>query len=165
MKQALEHYFITYGHLELPSLGSLKLVKTDAAVNEEHIWTTPSYTIKFENIEVVNNKHLIIYLAENLNISTEQTAVQLESFINEIKLSAEEPFLFGSLGFFKKINTVLEFHSIFNSNTYFETISYQPVSNNEYTETTITEKKSNWILWSCIIFIISIIAIVYKFYA
>ena len=163
MKTILEQYFIEFGQLDLLSFGSLKWQKKEASFTDNSI-DPPKESILFEPISSNPSKHFYIYLADALSISTEQAAIQYEQFIQNLFDGHQEDISLESLGSFHFVNGILNWQSHFISNSYFSEVYFDKVSNELINEQASEDSKDNWGLFASIIAIISLLAILYKFY-
>lgn len=163
MKTILEQYFIEFGQLDLLSFGSLKWQKKEASYSDNRI-EPPKESILFEPISSNPSKHFYIYLADALSISSEQAAIQYEQFIQYIFDGHQEEIAFESLGSFVFVNGILNWQSHFVSNAFYSDVYFEKVSNEIINEQASEDSKDNWGLFASIIAILSLLAILFKFY-
>ena len=163
MKTILEQYFIEFGQLDLLSFGCLKWQKKEAAFIESGL-EAPKEFILFEPIEAIPSKHFYIYLADALSISIEQASIQYEHFIQNLFQDNQDRIELESLGYFTLTNGILNWNSSFSSHTFYSPIHFEKLT----TEITLDEReepaKDNWVLFASIIAILSLLAILFKFY-
>jgi hypothetical protein len=124
----------------------------------------PKESIFFEPISSTPTKHFYIYLADSLSISLEQASIQYESFIQSLFDGNSEKITFESLGSFLFVNGILNWETNFVSNNYYSPVHFDRVSENIEIENESVANKDNWVLFASIISIISLLAILYKFF-
>lgn len=163
MKAILEQYFIEQGQLDLLSWGCLKLQKKQASFTDKGI-EAPVESIQFEPIASTPSKHFYTFLADQLGISTDQAVIQYEQFIQSLFDGHQEQVDFESLGNFVFKNGILNWQSYFVSSNYYTDVHFNKLSNETDIEDAIDKEKDNWILMASIIGIISLLAILFKFY-
>jgi len=163
MKAILEQYFIEQGQLDLLSWGCLKWQKKQASYNDKGI-DAPLESILFEPIASAPSKHFYIFLADSLGISSEQAAIQYEQYIQDLFDGHQEQIPMESLGIFVFNNGILNWQSHFVSSNYYSDVFMNKVTNETVIEETSDEYKDNWVLMASIIAIISLLAILFKFY-
>jgi len=154
-------YFIRFGQLDIPSIGILKLSKIEAEW-EEGILMAPKEIIQFEQGEGTPNKHFYQYLANALDISTEQAAIQYEQIWNT-QLEQDHKIALGNLGNFIKAGKSYQWESHFDSTQYFNNIDLSNLLNSvSFDEEEAIQKKDKWYIWAMILTAIAIIAILFK---
>lgn len=163
MKTILEQYFIEFGQIDLLSFGSLKWQKKEASFSDNGI-DAPKESIQFEPISSSPSKHFYIYLADALSISSDQAAIQYEQFIQDLFDGHQEEITLESLGSFHFVNGILQWNSHFISNAYYTEVYFNKVSNEPIQEVNSEDSKDNWGLYASIIAILSLLAVLYKFY-
>lgn len=163
MKAILEQYFIENGQLDLLSWGCLKWQKKQASFNDKGI-DAPMESILFEPIASVPSKHFYIFLADSLGISTEQAAIQYEHFLQSLFDGHQEQIPLESLGTFIFNNGILNWQNHFVSSDFYTDVFFDKVTNNVILKDTSEEDKDNWVLMASIIAILSLLAILFKFY-
>ncbi len=163
MKTILEQYFIEFGQIDLLSFGSLKWQKKEASFSDNGI-DAPKESIQFEPISSSPSKHFYIYLADALSISSDQAAIQYEQFIQDLFDGHQEEITLESLGSFHFVNGILQWNSHFISNAYYTEVYFNKVSNEPIHEVNSEDSKDNWGLYASIIAILSLLAVLYKFY-
>lgn len=164
MKNHLVKYFIQFGHLELPKIGNLKLHKLDPIFNGDQ-WESPTYKIHFEPTETQVDKHFYIYLAESLELSIDQAIVKFDEFINSIVSLPSATYTLDGLGNFIINHGRIEWQSDFDSNTYYDPLNFIPVAIESEVFDGDNGQKDYWIRWSLILFVLSIAAIIFKYYS
>ena len=163
MKTILEQYFIEFGQLDLLSWGSLKWQKQGAEFIDNTL-SVPRESIFFEPISSTPSKHFYTYLADSLSISLEQASIQYKAFIQSLFDGNSEKVTFESLGCFLFVNGILNWETHFVSNNYYSSVHFDRVSETIEIENESVTNKDNWVLFASIIGIISLLAILYKFY-
>ena len=161
MKNTIEKYFIAFGYLSLPNIGTIKLEKTDAIL-ENGIWEAPKETIVFETINEQPSKHFYAYLADALSISTDQAVIKYEQLIQELINNGN--FQFGSLGLFQFNNQSISFIPNYNYANYYDSIQIETVKNIDGNNNQIHSNNENWFWWAIAIAVIASIAILIKNY-
>jgi hypothetical protein len=159
MKNTIEKYFIAFGYLSLPNIGTIKLEKTDAIL-ENGIWNSPKETIVFETINEQPSKHFYTYLADALSISNDQAILKYEQFIQDLINNGN--FQLGSLGLFQFNNQSVLFTPHYNHANYFDSIDIETVKNTDGNNNQIHSNKDNWYLWAIVIAVLATIAILIK---
>ena len=99
-----------------------------------------------------------------MGISTDQAVIQYEQFIQSLFDGHQEQVDFESLGNFVFKNGILNWQSYFVSSNYYTDVHFNKLSNETDIEDAIDKEKDNWILMASIIGIISLLAILFKFY-
>lgn len=164
MKNILEQYFIEFGQIDLLSFGCIKLQKKEASFLNDGI-KEPKITIQFEPISSTPSKHFYMYLAESLSISLDQAAIQYEQFIQNLFDGQQERIEIESLGYFIFNNGVLNWNSSFSSSNYFAPVNFEKISSEDMLDNVVEDdEKDNWVLFASIIAILSLVAILFKFY-
>lgn len=164
MKNILEQYFIEFGQIDLLSFGCLKLQKKEASFVDDGI-KEPKITIHFEPLASAPSKHFYMYIAEALSISIDQAAIQYEQFLQNLFDCHQEKIELESLGYFIFNNGVLNWNSSFSSSTYFTPVNFEKISSEDMLDNLVEDdEKDNWVLFASIIAILSLIAILFKFY-
>jgi hypothetical protein len=164
MKKTLVKYFTQYGHLEFPKIGNLKLHKLDPIFNGDQ-WEAPKYLIHFDPTETQVDKHFYIYISESLEISIDQAIVKFDEFINSIISITSATYTIEGLGDFIVNHGKIEWISDFDSNTYYENLDFTPVQSVSEELDGVNTDKEYWIKWALIILILSMAAIIFKYYS
>lgn len=163
MKLILEQYFIEFSQLDLLTWGSLKWQKKIAFYTDDVI-NAPKEFILFEPIPSEPSKHFYAYLADALSIPVEQAAIQYEQYIQNLFDGNIEKIELESIGAFTFVNGILHFESHFSSADYYSKIEFEKITNDLEQFDEIVTNKENWILFASIIAILSLLAILFKFY-
>jgi hypothetical protein len=162
MINLLVQYFIKNGQISLTGIGTLKLSKNEAFWDEGKLIAPNEYIILEKKI-IDNDDTLIQYLANELDISIEETtthfAILLEPFIKQQVFSLN----FGSLGTFHKNGAKITWNSLYKSDVYFKNVSpdilKEELDDNFKTPNTTIK---SWLIWTIIILTVSILLILYK---
>lgn len=161
MIKSLEQYFIQFGHLELPKIGSLKWLKKEAEWQNGKL-IAPSESIILDCIDTKPTKAFYNFLGDALNISTEQAIIQYDQLLDNA-IENNEPITIGNLGTIKKVDNAYIWLSNFNSTTYFSDINLGNVSLSDSSINTVHKSnKMNWKIWALLLFAIAAIAILFK---
>ncbi len=161
MKNTIEKYFIAFGYLSLPNIGTIKLIKKDAIL-ENGIWQAPDENILFETIYDVPSKHFYTYIADALSISNDHAILKYEQLLNDFVVN--QKFELNGLGSFQIEAEHVLFNSHYNASNYFESISIESVKNINGNNNQIQIRKGDWFIWAFVITFLAIIAILIKNY-
>jgi hypothetical protein len=154
-------YFIRFGQLDIPSIGNLKLSKKEAEW-EQGILLAPKEMIQFELGDSIPSKHFYQYIANALDISLEQAAIQYEQ-IWETQLEQDRKLTLGNLGVLSKEGDSFQWKSHFDSTQHFNNIDLSSLPNSvSYEEEEAIQRKDKWYIWAIVLSIIAIIAILFK---
>ncbi len=154
-------YFIRFGQLDIPSIGNLKLSKKEAEW-EEGILMAPKEMIHFEKGDSTPTKHFYQYLANALDISVEQAAIQYEQ-IWKTQLEQDRILALGNLGVLSKEGDSFQWKSYFDSTQYFNNIDLSSLPNSvSYEEEEAIQRKDKWYIWAIVLTVVAIIAILCK---
>jgi hypothetical protein len=161
MIKSLEQYFIEFGHLDFPNVGSLKWYKKEAIWQDGKL-TAPFEEIVFDAQALKPSKVFYNFLAEAMNTSNEQAVLQYEQFLQEF-IANDEPLAIGNLGILKSQHNNFSWESKFNASNYYADINLGTISLSEDAiDKSHNLKKDNWILWALILLVIASIAILFK---
>jgi len=156
-------YFIRFGHLDFPKIGTIKWQKQEAQW-QEGVLFAPQEAIVFEAINVKPTKQFYNFLADHLNISNDQAAVKWEGIFNNFNTASPDSIEIGNLGILKNINGAAVWESYFDATKYYKDIN---LASSAISETMVRQddftKKDKWIWWALAFFILSIITIAYKY--
>ena len=94
----------------------------------------------------------------------EQAAIQYEHFLQSLFDGHQEQIPLESLGTFIFNNGILNWQNHFVSSDFYTDVFFDKVTNNVILEDTSEEDKDNWVLMASIIAILSLLAILFKFY-
>lgn len=161
MNNHLVKYFIQFGHLDIPLVGSLSLVKKEASLSEGKL-IAPSQSIELEYGNFAPSKSFYAFLANALDLSIDQAIIQYEFFWSN---NAKEglTIYFGNLGDFKVVNDTYTWISNFDSSNYYSDITlneFTPsLSNDEYISENNT---SRWWIWPLVLALLAVFAILIK---
>jgi hypothetical protein len=158
MEKILEQYFVQKNELVLTNIGTLHLSKKPAT------WIggtlhAPELTITFTKTNKKPSNQFYIYLAEALSISNEQANIQFEQFLDNNFNAHNNTLSIGNLGNLEKVDNEYTWMTSFNSKQYFKDITISPITANEER---VEKKFIYWPWMALILFIIAIVAIVYK---
>ena len=144
MIHQLVTYFIRFGQLDIPSIGNLKLSKKEAEW-EGGILMAPKEMIQFELGNNTPTKHFYQYLANALDISLEQAAIQYEQ-IWKTQLELDHKLTLGNLGILSKEGDSFQWKSHFDSTQYFNNIDLSILPNSvSFEEEEAIQKRINGI--------------------
>ena len=156
-------YFIRFGHLDLPKIGTIKWQKKEAQWLDGVLYA-PQESIEFESMDVKPAKQFYNFLADRLSISNDQAAIQWEEIFKSFIASAHDSIELGNLGVIAKVNGEIGWTSHFDSTKYYKDIH---LASSVISETIITaddtSKKDKWLWWALAFVILAIISIVYKY--
>lgn len=157
MIHTLVNYFIQFGNISLPGIGSLTLTKNDA-VWENNTLNAPEESIVFNDQIIGDNKQLIEFIADELNLTFNESTSQLENLLQHFTNQKVASLNFGNLGTFHKNGSKISWNSLYNSSVYYQ--HYTSIINENDATNKIDNK--NWIISAVIILIMSITLIIYK---
>jgi hypothetical protein len=161
MIKSLEQYFIQFGHLDFPNVGSLKWNKKEANWQDGKL-SAPVEEIVFDLQVTKPSKVFYNFLAEALNISNEQAVIQYEHFLQEFIVN-DEPLAIGNLGILNKHNNIFTWETKFDATNYYADINLGTISLSENDiDKSHNLKKDNWILWAIFLLVIATVAILLK---
>jgi hypothetical protein len=161
MIKSLEQYFIQFGHLDFPKIGSLKWYKKEANWHEGTL-TAPVEEIVFDLQVTKPSKVFYNYLADALNTSNEQAAIQFDFFLQEF-IENGAPLVIGNLGILNNHNNKFTWETNFEAANYYTDIKLGTISLSENAiDKSHNLKKDNWILWALLLLVVASIAILLK---
>ena len=154
-------YFLQFGQIDIPGVGSLQLIKKEAEFSDGII-IAPSEIIHFEKGNITPSKQFYSYLSNLLDISNEQATIQFEQYC-KTHFTDHSRITFGNLGSLVKNNDEYTWKSNFESSDYLKNIDINSFPNAQYFEDSeITKLQDKWWVWAIILGIIAIIAILNK---
>ncbi|MEI6189642.1 MAG: hypothetical protein WCP61_04395 [Chitinophagia bacterium] len=154
-------YFIRFGQLDIPAIGNLKLSKKEAEW-AEGVLIAPKEIIQFELGDSIPNKHFYQYIANALDISAEQAAIQYEQILNS-QLEQDHKLVLGNLGVLTKEGNSYQWFSHFDSTQYFNNLDLSSLPNSvSFDEEEAIQKSDKWYIWAIVLSVIAIIAILFK---
>ena len=162
MNNTLIQYFIKFGHLVLPEIGTLKWHKQEAYW-ESNTLIAPKEQIVLEQVYEKPAKQFYSFVADDLGISIEQATIQFEAYLNEFTNQTIASLNIGNLGTLHKNASQYSWNNLYNGDNYYKNIT--PVAASVVLDdfTKETTKHSNvWIVWTILISIISVSLILYK---
>ncbi len=154
-------YFIRFGQLDIPSVGQLKLSKKEAELTDGTL-IAPSEFIHFEQNTGKSSKQFYQYLANALDISADQAAIQYEHFWNN-KFQEEKIATIGSLGTLSNNEGNFVWLSHFDSSSYYNNIETTLLPNTEILDDAPFETHNDkWMFWAITLATIAVLAILFK---
>ena len=162
MNNTLIQYFIKFGHLVLPEIGTLKWHKQEAYW-ESNTLIAPKEQIVLEQVYEKPAKQFYSFVSDDLGISIEQATIQFEAYLNEFTNQTIASLNIGNLGTLHKNASQYSWNNLYNGDNYYKNIT--PVAASVVLDdfTKETTKNSNaWIVWTILISIISVSLILYK---
>ncbi len=161
MIKSLEQYFIQFGHLDFPNVGSLKWYKKEANWQEGKLYA-PVEEIIFDLQVTKPTKGFYNFLAEALNTSNEQAIIQYEQFLQKF-INNGEPIAIGNLGILNNQDHNFTWETKFKAADYYADINLGTISlSDNAIDKSHNLKKDNWILWALLLLVIASIAILLK---
>ena len=162
MNNTLIQYFIKFGHLVLPEIGTLKWHKQEAYW-ESNTLIAPKEQIVLEQVYEKPAKQFYSFVSDDLGISIEQATIQFEAYLNEFTNQTIASLNIGNLGTLHKNASQYSWNNLYNGDNYYKNIT--PVAASVVLDdfSKETTKNSNaWIVWTILISIISVSLILYK---
>lgn len=154
-------YFIRFGQLDIPSVGHLKLLKKEAELMDG-VLKSPSEFIELELNPGTPSKQFYQYLANALDISADQAAIQYHQSW-ESKFENDQKVMIGNLGVISKNEETYTWESFFNSTQFYDNIEVGILPNSEVFETELTAQKNDqWVIWAIILAVIALLAILFQ---
>ena len=157
------HYFIRFGHLDLPKLGTIKWQKKEARWQDGVLYA-PQESIDFEPMEAKPSKQFYIFLADQLSISNDQAAIQWEEKFNAFTTSMNDSIEIGNLGVISKVNGETIWSANYDASKYYKDIH---LASSVISETIVADNensnKDKWMWWALVFVLLAIISIVYKY--
>ena len=161
MINLLVQYFIKNGHISLPGIGSLKITKNESYWDDGKLIAPNEYIqLDHKNFEQINN--LINYIADELDVTQAEANNQFNKFLEQILSQQIASLNFGNLGTFYKNGANITWNGIYKSDDYFNNITPDLYYPEEEDSKSSTQNDYSWLIWSLLIFIISIALIFYK---
>jgi hypothetical protein len=162
MNNTLIQYFIKFGHLVLPEIGTLKWYKQEAYW-ESNTLIAPKEHIVLEQVYEKPAKQFYTFIADDLGLSIEQATLQFEAYINEFTSQTIASLNIGNLGTLHKNASQYSWNNLYHGENYFKNIT--PVIAAAEEEHDLTQSKNKtitWVTWTIIIAIIAVSLILYK---
>lgn len=154
-------YFLQFGQIDIPGVGSLQIIKKEAEFTNGIIHA-PSEMIHFEKGNYSPNKQFYSYLSSLLDISNEQATIQYEQYCST-NFADHSRITLGNLGSLELNNKEYTWVSNFKSSDYLKNIDVSSLPNAQFFEDAYTNKqKDKWWVWAIILGIIALIAILNK---
>jgi nucleoid DNA-binding protein len=161
MIPSLIPYFIQFGQLQIPGLGKLLFVQKEAVL-QDGILLAPHETIQLENNEEAPTIHFYQFLAHSLELTMDQVIKEYHQFWKD-QLSQHQDFEFGTFGKFHCHNKSYQWQSQFETSNFYNNIEIgilPTISQEETMEIDIP--KDRWWIGAIILFLLGILAIVFK---
>jgi hypothetical protein len=162
MNNTLIQYFIKFGHLVLPEIGTLKWHKQEAYW-ESNTLIAPREQIVLEQVYEKPSKQFYGFLADDLGLSIEQATLQFEAYMNEFTNQTIASLNIGNLGTLHKNASQYSWNNLYNGENYYKNIT--PIAASVVVEDpsqTATKKMSGWVIWTIVITLIAVSLILYK---
>lgn len=154
-------YFNRYGHLDIPGVGQLKLLKKESVLQNE-ILKAPTEIIEFEMGEGKVSKLFYQYIANSLEISADQAAIQYDQFWNQ-QIKEASCIEVGSLGTITILEGNYLWRSSYDSNNYHKDIPLDQFPYKEILEEVqATQNKDRWGIWAMVLAVLALLAILLK---
>ena len=154
-------YLIQFGQLDIPSIGQLKLLKKEAELSGG-VLKSPLEFIEFDVNLGIPTKQFYQYLANALDISADQVAIQYKQYW-ESQVENDQKIMIGNLGAFSKNEGVYIWESHFNSSQFYKDIEVGDLPNSEIFDTELaTQKNDKWVIWAIALAVIALLAILLK---
>ncbi len=162
MNNSLIQYFIKFGHLVLPEIGTLKWQKQEAYW-ESNTLIAPKEQIVLESVYENPSKQFYTFVAEDLGLSIEQATIQFDIYLKEFTNQAIASLNIGNLGTLHKNASQYSWNNLYNGENYFKNITPVAAPIVKEKDSKVSSNKSSiWIIWTLIITSIAIILILYK---
>jgi hypothetical protein len=162
MNNTLIQYFIKFGHLVLPEIGTLKWHKQEAFW-ESNTLIAPKEQIVLEQVYEKPSKQFYSFIADDLGVSIEQATIQFEAYLNDFTNQSIASLNIGNLGTLHKNASQYSWNNLYNGDNYYKNIIPVVASEVFVDEANVTAKKLNaWLVWTIVITIIAISLILYK---
>ena len=162
MITSLQQYFLRFGQIDFPGLGTLKWEKKEAQWVDgtlhapiEHIIFDPQPTTKA-------SKAFYNFLSESLDISNEQANIQLEAFIDDFKQDTKANITLGNFGVLSHDQASYNWECTYISNIYFKDIQLGNAISAPTLDQDAPIQKDQWIMWTIVLAAIAAISILYK---
>lgn len=162
MNHTLIQYFIKFGHLVLPEIGTLKWHKQEAFW-ESNALIAPKEYIVLEQVYEKPSKQFYSFIADDLGVSIEQATIQFKVYLNDFTNQTIASLNIGNLGTLHKNASQYSWNNLYNGDNYYKNITPVVASEVLIDHSHVTEKKLNaWLVWTMVITIIAISLILYK---
>lgn len=161
MINLLVQYFIKNGHISLPGIGTLQLIKNESFWDDGKL-IAPNEYIQLDHKNFEQSDNLIKYLSSELDVNHEEANIQFIKFLEPILSHQIASLNFGNLGTFHKNGAKITWNSIYKSDDYFNNIAPNLYQANDENSESKTRKDHSWLIWSILISVISITLIIYK---
>jgi hypothetical protein len=162
MNNTLIQYFIKFGHLVLPEIGTLKWHKQEAYW-ESNSLIAPKEQIVLEQIYEKPSKQFYSFVADDLGLSTEQASLQFEAYLNEFNNQTIASLNIGNLGTLHKNASQYSWNNLYHGESYFKNITPVTAATEQEHDLSQSQNKINaWVTWTIVIAIIAFSLILYK---
>ena len=162
MINTLVQYFIQFGTISLPGIGSLKLTKNESFWDKGKL-VAPKEHILFEHRINEENNHLIQFIANDLGVSFEDANAQFSLYLNSIFIQQVTTLEFGNLGSFHKNGSKIIWISYYKAEQYYKNVTPKIfVSQNDQTIKTEVPFNRHLTTWTIVIIILSLLLIFTK---
>jgi hypothetical protein len=162
MITSLQQYFLRFGHIDFPSLGTLKWDKKEAQWIDGTLHAPIEHIIFETQTATKANKAFYNFLSESLNVSNEQASIQLDEFITRFKEDPKATITLGNFGILSHVHDSYQWESTYVSNIYFKDIQLGNVASAPLNEDVTSLKKDQWVVWSIILFVLALALILFK---
>jgi hypothetical protein len=162
MNNTLILYFIKFGHLVLPEIGTLKWHKQEAYW-ESNTLIAPKEQIVLEQVYEKPSKQFYSFVADDLGLSIEQATLQFEAYLNEFTNQTIASLNIGNLGTLHKNASQYSWNNLYNGENYYKNITpvAASVEVEEHSQAS-TKKLNSWVIWTIVITLIAVSLILYK---
>ena len=165
MVNTLVQYFIQYGHLDIPIMGTLKWTKQDAYWLDNQL-VAPVENIILDPIENKPSKQFYVYLADELSISPEQAILKYDQFWNEFLDKNPARMSLGNLGVIQKMDNQFQWTSHYDASSFFKNITLSQDTVNDY-EAHLESNSAHidkWWIWALLFTLFSLGLIYFKLF-
>lgn len=163
MNNSIVQYFIKFGHLVLPGIGTLNWHKQEAFWENNKL-NAPKEQIILEPIFENPTPSFFIFIAEDLGISEVQARLQFQEYMDDFTYKTIASLNIGNLGTLHKNASQYSWNNLYNSSNYYKDIIPNLAENSSEDIVSGTPiKGESWIIWAVIITIIAVSLILFKF--
>jgi hypothetical protein len=163
MNNSIVQYFIKFGHLVLPGIGTLNWQKQEAFWENNKL-NAPKEQIILEPIFENPTSSFFTFIAEDLGISAEQAQLQFQEYMDDFTCKTIASLNIGNLGTLHKNASQYSWNNLYNSSHYYKDMVPDLAENSsEDTASGKPKKGESWIIWAVIMTIIAVSLILFKF--
>lgn len=163
MNNSIVQYFIKFGHLVIPGIGTLNWQKQEAFWENNKL-NAPKEQIILEPIFENPAPSFFTFIAEDLGISEEQAQLQFQEYIDDFTCKTIASLNIGNLGTLHKNASQYSWNNLYNSSSYYKDIIPNLAENSSGEIASDKPIKGEaWIIWAVIITIIAVSLILFKF--